>query len=140
MSKQKREVRDRLERLKAHGIVLPGQQDQRQLWLLVRKDPSDTSPGVFFITHGRNYEKFRKRPGFKVLGHSFDKEALQAARRRAEDVCGPNYRPLVSARTLSPNLKSERELSDLDEGVGLPQSSPEDVISIPTQEEPDDGL
>lgn len=95
MSKQPRKV---VERLKAMKLLLPeGHQDPRQLWILVRQDPSDNSPGCFFVTHGMNFEKFDKRKGFEVIGHSFDKVALTQAARRATIVAGPSYQPKFSA-------------------------------------------
>lgn len=99
MSKQPRHVRDNLERLKATGFLLPGTQDARQLWIMVRQDPSN-EPGCFFVTHGRNFNKFHERPGFTVIAHSFDKSALQAAARQATLSCGPQFQPKFSAHKI----------------------------------------
>lgn len=95
MSKQPRHVRDRLDASKS--LILPNTKDPRQLWLLVRQDPTDGQPGCFFVTHGRNYDKFAKRVGFEITMHSFDKIAIAQACNRATRACGPDYQPRHSA-------------------------------------------
>lgn len=131
MSQQRREVRDRLERMKAQGLVLPEQKDPRQLWILIVMDPSDNAPGSVFITHGKNYNKFKARRSCKVVAHSWDLPALQEARRKIEDQLGPNYRPLVSARPDPNKIRPqsaeeiiERELADL---PGVSSASLDDI-------------
>ena len=95
MSKQPLKV---VKKLREPELLLPpNSRDPRQLWLLVRQEPMDNSPGCFFVTHGRNYDKFNKRKGFEVLAHSFDRFALTIAARQATLAAGPNYQPKFSA-------------------------------------------
>lgn len=96
MSKQPRRVREALARLRTQ-LVLPQDKNPNQLWCLVRQEPSDSGPGCFFVTHGRNFDKFDKRPGFEVIGHGFDRTALTAAAHSATLACGPAYQPKFSA-------------------------------------------
>jgi len=137
MSKQPRHVRDSLERLKSGGFILPGTQDLRQLWILVRQDPKENLQGCFFVTHGRNFNKFHKRPGFEVLAHSFDKSSLQAAARQATLTCGPQYQPQFSAHktgTVStwdpdkqaPSLLPEEDDQSLDPSIMQPSGETEE--------------
>lgn len=99
MSKQPRSAREYREKLAAMGVMLPADKgDPRQLWLLVRQDPTDQTPGCFFVTHGANFDKFDKRPGFEILGHSWDRSALTLSARRATEVCGPQYQPKFSVK------------------------------------------
>lgn len=111
MSKQPRHVRDKLETSKT-SLILPHSQDMRQLWLLIRQDPTETSAGCFFISHGRNFKKFHNRKGFEVLGHSFDKSALQVAARHFTLTNGPQFQPKFSAHqsgTVTPWTPEEKE-------------------------------
>lgn len=99
MSKQPYTARQYREMLAAKGVMVPVQAgDPKQLWLLVRQEPTLEGPGCFFVTHGRNFDKFDKRPGFEILGHSWDRVTLTSAARRATEVCGPNYQPKFSIR------------------------------------------
>lgn len=94
MTKQPHTAREWRERLAAKGVMIPAiAGDPKQLWLLVRQDPVNNEPGCFFVTHGLNFEKFSARPGFAVIGHSWDRQALHTAARRAAATCGPQYQP-----------------------------------------------
>lgn len=107
MSKQPRKSREALERAKT-TLILPDQRDPRQLWLLVRQDPTDEGPGCFFVDHGMNFDKWRKRKGFEVLAHSYDKHALTAAARKATLACGPAYQPKFSAHREGPKEPAQK--------------------------------
>lgn len=102
MSKQPRRVRDALASLKSMGIQLPDEQNPLQLWLLVVMHPCDTGPGEVFVTHGKNFDKFDKKPGFEVIGHSYDRQTLTAAARRLTKQLGPNYTPKFSNANKAP--------------------------------------
>lgn len=92
-------------------ILPPGHEDMRQLWILVRRDPTPESPGMFFVTHGQNYSKFSKRKGFEVLYHSFDRGALHMAANRATITAGPNYQPKFSAHLETQEKVREAEVA-----------------------------
>lgn len=112
MSKQPRSTREYIESLAAQGIMVPVQPgDPRQMWILVRQDPSDSSPGCFLVSHAHNLAKYKSKPGFEVLGWSHDRGALTLAARRATEVCGENYAP----RIRSPDSRSV-PLPDPNEG------------------------
>lgn len=98
MSKQPREARDRMERLKSkQALILPNQRNPRQKWLIIRQDPTDGSPGCFFVSHGANEEKFAKRKGFEILGYTFDRSEATALAHRATLICGASFQPQHSA-------------------------------------------
>lgn len=128
MSKQARHVREHLARLKAQGIILPEAQDPRQLWILVIMHPRDNSPGEVFVTHGKNFDKFTKRPGFEPIGRSFDRMALTEAARKLTKKLGPNYQPRFSAAAQpepTPEIQSTEEpslpeMGSIDSFEGLP--------------------
>lgn len=89
-----RRAREAAARLRESNILtLPTDRNPRQLWLLVRADPADNRPGCFFVTHAENYTKFSTRPGFQVLSHSYDQEALRTEARAATLACGPSFQP-----------------------------------------------
>lgn len=118
MSKQPRKVRESLARLKANGIITPDQQDPRQLWLLVLMEPMNNRQGEVFVTHGANFKKFDKRPGFLVLGHGFDRGAMTQAARSATLAYGEAFQPPLSAFRTN-NAKSAPQ-STLDVQVDQP--------------------
>lgn len=112
MSKQPRSMREYIESLQSQGIMIPVQPgDPRQMWILVRQDPSDSSPGCFLVSHAHNLAKYKAKPGFEVLGWSYDRVALTLAARRATEVCGKNYAPRIRSQA-----KSDASLPDPNEG------------------------
>lgn len=97
MSMQSRKVQEHLARLKRLGVLLPEDRNPLQLWILVVMHPGDDHSGEFFVSHGKNYEKFAKRKGFEVIGHGHDRMALTEAARKLTKTMGDNYLPAFSA-------------------------------------------
>lgn len=98
MSKQPRDARDKMERLRARSsIIRLGDRDPRQKWLIIRQDPTDGYPGCFFVSHGANEEKFAKRKGFEILGFTYELAEARALARRATIICGSSFQPKFSA-------------------------------------------
>ena len=86
------------ERLKkAKQLILPGQADPRQRWLLVRLWPAENCRGEFFISHAENLSKFEKDPRFKVHAIANDRARLSALARHMTLQAGPAYQPTASA-------------------------------------------
>lgn len=113
MSKQPRDARDKMERLRARSsIIRLGDRDPRQRWLIVRRDPDETGPGEFFVTHGANEAKFAKRKNFEILGFTYDRGEATALAHRATLVCGPNYQPKHSAHKEKSARKAKATASD----------------------------
>lgn len=113
MSKQPRSARDYIESLRAKGIMVPVTAgDPKQMWILVRADPTDRGPGCFLVSHAYNLKKYESKPGFEVLGWSPDRTALTLAARRATEVCGDSYRPRIKdpvKETSNPSLPDPDE-------------------------------
>lgn len=103
MSNKSRKSRERLRALKP-DLVLPEERDPRQLWILVRAEPTDTTAGCFFVTHGSNFEKFQNLKGFEPMFHSYDRHALTALAREYTLKAGPNYQPKFSAHRNDPRF------------------------------------
>ena len=78
-------------------LILPGQSDQRQRWLLVRLWPSDNHQGEFFVTHAENLSKFDRDPRFKVHIIANDRAGLTILARQWTLEAGPAYQPPTSA-------------------------------------------
>lgn len=125
MSKQPRAVQEALARLKSQGIILPEERNPRQLWLMVLMHPADTHSGEVFLTHGMNYEKFSKRPGFEVLGHGWDKGALQLAARKLTLTLGENYRSKFSNANQAHNRPT---VADTSESQTVHSETPDDFL------------
>lgn len=123
MSNQSRKVREHLARLKSQGILLPEDRNPRQCWLLVVMHPTPNSPGEVFLTHGNNFDKFDKRPGFEIVAHGFDRGALTKARVALTSRLGTNYQPPKSnfKRTLEAAANTERS-----ESQDVPTDTPDD--------------
>ena len=130
MSKQPYTARQYREQLAAKGVMIPAEKgDPKQLWILVRMDPTDEVPGCFFVTHGANFDKFMARDNCDVIGHSWDRTDLTNAARRATEVCGPSYQPKFSVKPGSdvqprPSVESEGDDLDWSESASRLTSSP----------------
>lgn len=113
MSNQSRKVQEQLARLKSQGLLLPESRDPRQCWLLVVMHPADTHSGEVFITHGKNFDKFDKRPGFEIIGHGWDRGVLMTACRKLTTRLGPNYQPKFSAFKQALNRPAVEDQSEV---------------------------
>jgi hypothetical protein len=122
MSKQPLAVVKKLRQQKT--LVKLNDRDPRQLWLLIRQEPMDGNQGSFFVTHGRNFQKFEKRKGFSVIGHGYDKDALTAAARSATLACGPAYQPKFSAHKTAAKPSDD----DSDDATGDGATKPPLII------------
>lgn len=137
MSMQSRKVQEQLARLKKMGVLTPDQQNPLQLWLLVVMHPMDNNPGEFFVTHGKNFEKFSKRKGFEVIGHGFDRMALTSAARNLTKALGENYQPQFSAArkaTPPPVLVEDPESGAPTDGSAQPVDISEELDLTPKTE------
>lgn len=127
MTKQPIKVRDKLAALKRGGLILPDERSPLQAWLLIVMHPMDNRKGEVFISHARNGPKFDRRPGFEIIAHSFDKEAIQIAQRKLTLRLGEAYQPKHSAHAQARTPAPE-------------SSAPEDQNFSPMPEQPEDLL